>query len=194
MPWSGQGATVDMPIGTKKFDWEIELAAVIGKTARYVTAEHALDHIAGYTVRIDFSARDHNRAPEPFYKLDWVAGKANDTCCPMGPWIVPAERHSAIRRTSRSKLSVNGEVKQDGSTSRDDLLDRRADRACLGHHDARSGRRGADRHAGRRRRAEGHVPQSGDRVDAEIDGIGKLVGHDQAADRVNAATTGEIAT
>ncbi|MBN9061824.1 MAG: fumarylacetoacetate hydrolase [Rhizobiales bacterium 65-9] len=109
----GQGPTVLMPRGTKAFDWEVELAAVIGKTARYVTPERALSHVAGYTIALDLSARDFNRAPEQFYKLDWVAGKANDTCCPMGPWIVPA---SSIGdpQTVRLKLAVNGETKQDG--------------------------------------------------------------------------------
>jgi len=86
----GEGTTVHMPIGTQAFDWEIELALVIGKTARNIPVEGALDYVAAYTVAIDFSARDHNRAPETFYKLDWVAGKANDTCCPMGPRLVPA--------------------------------------------------------------------------------------------------------
>ena len=112
----GEGATVHMPIDTKAFDWEIELAAVIGKRARAVKAKDALSHVAAYTIGIDFSARDHNRAPETFYKLDWVAGKAHDTCCPLGPRIVPA---SAIAdpQNIALKLSVNGQVKQDGSTT-----------------------------------------------------------------------------
>lgn len=108
----GPGATVLMPRGTKAFDWEIELAAVIGKTARYVSPETALSHIAGYTIALDLSARDFNRAPEQFYKLDWVAGKANDTCCPMGPWITPASFFGDPQK-AKLKLSVNGEVKQD---------------------------------------------------------------------------------
>ena len=112
----GPGATVHMPIGTKAFDWEIELAAVIGKTARNVSVQDALGHVAAYTVAIDFSARDHNRAPETFYKLDWVAGKANDTCCPLGPRLVPA---SAIGNPQDIglKLWVNGQIKQDGRSS-----------------------------------------------------------------------------
>lgn len=112
----GEGATVRMPIGTEKFDWEIELAVVIGRTARNVPVERALEHVAGYTVAIDFSARDHNRAPETFYKLDWVAGKANDTCCPLGPRFVPA---SAIANPQDVglKLSVNGALKQDGRST-----------------------------------------------------------------------------
>ncbi|MCW1842470.1 fumarylacetoacetate hydrolase family protein [Prosthecomicrobium hirschii] len=112
----GEGPTVHMPIGTRAFDWEIELAAVIGRTARNVSPETALDHVAAYTVSVDFSARDHNRAPETFYKLDWVAGKANDTCCPTGPRLVPASTF-ADPQAIGLKLSVNGEVKQNGSTA-----------------------------------------------------------------------------
>ncbi len=109
----GPGDTVHMPIGTQAFDWEIELAAVIGKTARNVPVETALDHVACYTVAIDFSARDHNRAPETFYKLDWVAGKANDTCCPLGPRLVMA-RDIRNPQDLGLKLWVNGELKQNG--------------------------------------------------------------------------------
>ncbi|MBM3361653.1 MAG: fumarylacetoacetate hydrolase family protein [Betaproteobacteria bacterium] len=112
----GPGATVHMPIGTKAFDWEIELAAVIGKTARNVSVQDALSHVAAYTVAIDFSARDHNRAPETFYKLDWVAGKANDTCCPLGPRLVPASP-IANPQDIGLKLWVNGQIKQDGRSS-----------------------------------------------------------------------------
>ncbi|TPQ52785.1 fumarylacetoacetate hydrolase [Prosthecomicrobium hirschii] len=112
----GEGPTVHMPIGTRAFDWEIELAAVIGRTARNVSPDTALDHVAAYTVSVDFSARDHNRAPETFYKLDWVAGKANDTCCPTGPRLVPASTF-ADPQAIGLKLSVNGEVKQNGSTA-----------------------------------------------------------------------------
>ena len=108
----GPGSTVLMPRGTAAFDWEIELAAVIGKTARYVRPEAALSHVAGYTVGIDLSARDFNRAPDQFYKLDWVAGKANDTCAPLGPWIVPASQFGDPQK-AKLKLSVNGVVKQD---------------------------------------------------------------------------------
>jgi 2-keto-4-pentenoate hydratase/2-oxohepta-3-ene-1,7-dioic acid hydratase in catechol pathway len=111
----GEGATVRMPIGTRAFDWEIELALVIGRRARNVAPEDALAHIAAWTVAIDFSARDHNRAPETFYKLDWVAGKANDTCCPIGPRLVPA-RAITDPQDVALRLWVNGELKQDGSS------------------------------------------------------------------------------
>ena len=112
----GSGPTVHMPIGTQAFDWEVELALVIGKTARNVPVETALQHVAFYTVAIDFSARDHNRAPETFYKLDWVAGKGHDTCCPLGPRLVPAGA-IADPQNLGLRLWVNGERKQDGRSS-----------------------------------------------------------------------------
>jgi 2-keto-4-pentenoate hydratase/2-oxohepta-3-ene-1,7-dioic acid hydratase in catechol pathway len=112
----GPGKTVRMPLDTKTLDWEVELAAVIGRTARAVSEKDALAHVAAYTVAIDFSARDLNRVPDSFFKLDWVAGKAHDTCCPMGPALLPA----AFVRDPQDvglKLAVNGEVKQDARTS-----------------------------------------------------------------------------
>jgi 2-keto-4-pentenoate hydratase/2-oxohepta-3-ene-1,7-dioic acid hydratase in catechol pathway len=112
----GPGATVRKPLDTRAMDWEVELAAVIGRTARAVSVADALSHVAAYTVAIDFSARDLNRAPETFYKLDWVAGKAHDTCCPMGPRLVPAAA-VADPQDLALKLSVNGAVKQDARTS-----------------------------------------------------------------------------
>ena len=112
----GEGASVRMPIGTNAFDWEVELAAVIGTRARNVSVDAALAHVAAYTVAIDFSARDHNRAPETFYRLDWVAGKANDTCCPLGPRLVPAQA-IADPQDVGLKLWVNGALKQDGRST-----------------------------------------------------------------------------
>jgi 2-keto-4-pentenoate hydratase/2-oxohepta-3-ene-1,7-dioic acid hydratase in catechol pathway len=112
----GPGKTVRMPLDTKAMDWEIELAAIIGKPARAVSEKGALDAIAAYTIAIDFSARDLNRVPESFFKLDWVAGKANDTCCPMGPVVVPA----AFLKDPQDLpllLKVNGETKQSARTS-----------------------------------------------------------------------------
>lgn len=112
----GEGATVLMPIGCERLDWEVELALVIGKTARNITLDNALDHVAAYTVAIDMSARDLNKAPDTFYKLDWVAGKAHDTSCPVGPRLIPAEFITDPMNLTL-QLSVNGEAKQHASTS-----------------------------------------------------------------------------
>jgi 2-keto-4-pentenoate hydratase/2-oxohepta-3-ene-1,7-dioic acid hydratase in catechol pathway len=105
-----------MPLDTAAFDWEVELALVIGHTARAVSPEDAMAHVAAYTVAVDFCARDLNSAPQTFYKLDWVAGKAQESCCPLGPRLVPA---SAIAdpQALRLTLSVNGETKQDDTTA-----------------------------------------------------------------------------
>lgn len=112
----GPGKTVRLPLDSKSFDWEVELAAVIGKTARAVSEKDALGYIAAYTVGIDFSARDLNRVPESFFKLDWVAGKGHDTCGPLGPVVVPAAFIKNPQDLALS-LKVNGETKQNARTS-----------------------------------------------------------------------------
>lgn len=112
----GPGKTVRYPQRTKMFDWEIELAAVIGRRVKDLTPGNALDCVAGYTIGIDLSARDLNQAPETFYKLDWVAGKAQDTCCPLGPRIVPAAL-AGNPQDLALELKVNGETKQSARTS-----------------------------------------------------------------------------
>lgn len=169
----GEGETVCMPIGTRAFDWEIELAAVIGKRARNVSIETALSHVAGYTVSIDFSARDHNRAPETFYKLDWVAGKAHDACCPIGPRIVPA-RSFPNPQDIGLKLSVNGEVKQNGRTS--DMIFSIAEQISIASKIMTLDPgdlllTGTPAGVGAPRQT---FLKIGDRVDAEIDGVGLL--------------------
>jgi 2-keto-4-pentenoate hydratase/2-oxohepta-3-ene-1,7-dioic acid hydratase in catechol pathway len=102
-------------------DWEVELAAVIGRSAKHVSIEKALSYVAGYTVANDLSARDRGRRPHvpdnsPF-KADWVAHKSFDGSCPLGPWIVPA---SDIRdpQNLAIKLWVNDVLKQDSNTGK----------------------------------------------------------------------------
>ena len=112
----GPGRTVKYPPHTQALDWEIELALVIGQTARQLTMENALEAVAAYTVGIDLSTRDLGRAPNTFYKIDWVAGKAHDCCGPLGPRLVPAE-FIADPQDLGLMLSVNGERKQDARTS-----------------------------------------------------------------------------
>lgn len=169
----GPGDTVVMPRGTQKYDWEIELAAVIGKTARYVTPAEALNHIAGYTIGIDLSARDFNMAPDQFYKLDWVAGKATDTSCPLGPWIVPAPAFADPQNIAL-KLAVNGETKQDSNTSQmifsiAEQIARASEIMTLDPGDVVL--TGTPAGVGV---PKGTFLKPGDRVDADIDGIGRL--------------------
>jgi len=112
----GTGDTVMIPPETEKPDWEVELGVVIGTAGRRIKAENALEHIAGYTIVNDISARDLNRRSDYPFKHDWFRGKSWDTFCPMGPWFVP---RSCVADLHQMKLGlkVNDEVMQDGNTS-----------------------------------------------------------------------------
>ena len=117
----GPGAKVKLPAYSQMVDWEVELGAVIGRPAKNVTVERALEYVAGYTIGNDLSARDAGRRPHlpdasPF-KMDWLGQKCFDGSCPLGPWITPA---SEIRdpQALAMKLWVNDELMQDSNTKR----------------------------------------------------------------------------
>lgn len=110
----GGGKTVHYPPATVKFDYEVELALVIGKRSRLLTPENALDCIAGYTIAIDLSARDLQRNPKHLINFDLFAGKCFDGGCPVGPGIVPARFVNTD--DLKLKLWLNGELRQDSST------------------------------------------------------------------------------
>ena len=117
---TGQGATVKLPAASQAIDWEAELGAVIGRTAKNVPLEKALDYVAGYTVANELSARDLGKRPQlpdssPF-KWDWVGQKCFDDACPLGPWIVPARDIKDPQKLG-IKLWVNDVIKQDSYTS-----------------------------------------------------------------------------
>lgn len=109
---SGPTDPVRLPPGSEKSDWEVELAAVIGRTTRYVTEADALDHVAGYALFNDVSERS--------YQLErggqWVKGKSADTFGPLGPWLVTSEEIADPQNLSLT-LDVNGQRFQDGTTA-----------------------------------------------------------------------------
>jgi len=111
----GPGAKIVIPALSKQVDWEVELAAVIGREARFVSVDKALDYVAGYSVINDVSARDLNVRGDFPFKFDWFQGKSFDTFAPLGPWIVPK---SCIGDPQKLKLElkVNGAVMQDADT------------------------------------------------------------------------------
>jgi 2-keto-4-pentenoate hydratase/2-oxohepta-3-ene-1,7-dioic acid hydratase in catechol pathway len=115
------GATVKLTGYAKAMDWEIELAAVIGRPAKDVTKENALAYVAGYMASNDLSARDRGRRPgvsdTSFFKMDWTQHKTFEGSCPIGPWIVPAS-DIADPQNLGLKLWVNGELKQDSNTGK----------------------------------------------------------------------------
>jgi len=97
---------------TQQVDWEVELALVIGNVGRDIPKERAYDHVFGYTIANDVSARD-------LQYLDarqWYRGKSLDTFCPLGPWIVTRDELGDARDV-RLELRVNGVVKQSSTTA-----------------------------------------------------------------------------
>jgi 2-keto-4-pentenoate hydratase/2-oxohepta-3-ene-1,7-dioic acid hydratase in catechol pathway len=114
----GDGAPVVIGEGIACLDWEVELAAVIGRRAERVPASAALDHVAAYTILNDVSARDafvREGAP-PAFTHDWLGQKGRATSAPTGPWLQPARDCPDPGRLAL-RLSVNDELMQDSNTS-----------------------------------------------------------------------------
>ncbi len=107
----GSGETIRWSTGvTQQVDWEGELAVVIGKTARNIREDEAYDHIFGYTIANDVSARDLQSS-----ESQWTRAKGLDTFCPIGPVIVTRDE-IADPHNLHIKTEVNGETMQDGHT------------------------------------------------------------------------------
>ncbi len=100
-----------LPRGAVQADWEVELAVVIGKEARHVSRERALEHVAGYALMNDYTERAFQRDRGG----QWTKGKSADGFAPLGPWLVTADEidHAAVTLS----LSVNGVRRQHASTS-----------------------------------------------------------------------------
>jgi len=108
----GPNDQVEIPRGSVKTDWEVELGVVIGQGGRYISAADALSHVAGYCVVNDVSERE--------YQLDrsgtWDKGKGCDTFGPIGPWLVTADE-VPDPQALKMWLEVDGKRYQNGSTS-----------------------------------------------------------------------------
>lgn len=117
----GPGDDIVIPKVSKKVDWEVELAVIIGKKGKYILRESAMDYVAGYTVANDVSFRDLQfpagwpEKPNPL-GLDWVKGKSLDGAFPLGPWLVTKDEIQDPHNLKIS-LKVNGETKQDSTTA-----------------------------------------------------------------------------
>lgn len=108
----GPGAAIRWgPALTRKVDYEVELAVVMGRTARRVPAADALDYVAGYTICNDVSARDLQ-----FGDRQWVRGKSLDTFCPLGPWLVTRDEIPDPHDLS-IRCTLNDQVMQDSTTA-----------------------------------------------------------------------------
>jgi 2,4-didehydro-3-deoxy-L-rhamnonate hydrolase len=109
---SGPNDPVKLPKGSQKSDWEVELAIVIGRTARYVEEAAALKYVAGYCICNDISEREwqFERAGQ------FVKGKSADTFAPLGPWLVSRDEIPDPQKL-RLWLELNGERTQNGTTA-----------------------------------------------------------------------------
>ncbi len=99
------------PKASDKFDFEAELAFVVGKAGRHLTAENALDHIAGYSVFNDGSLRDYQRK-----STQWTIGKNFDATGAFGPWLVTPDELPPGADGLRIQSRLNGQVMQDANT------------------------------------------------------------------------------
>jgi len=108
---------IEIPLGLKKIDWEAEIALAVGKPGKRIKAERALGHVAGFMTTNDVSARDLQiRTDRPGLRSDWLNGKSHDNFAPMGPFLVP-RAFVGDHMNLFIRLTVNGEVKQNGNTS-----------------------------------------------------------------------------
>ncbi len=106
----GPGDQVILPKHSEKPDYEAEFAVVIGKGGRYIPEDKWKEHVFGYTIVNDVSARDYQMAT-----TQWLMGKTFDTFCPIGPWIVTADE-IADPHALDIKMTINGEVLQNSNT------------------------------------------------------------------------------
>jgi 2-keto-4-pentenoate hydratase/2-oxohepta-3-ene-1,7-dioic acid hydratase in catechol pathway len=116
------GKPIRIPSVSPKFiDWELELAVIIGRRAKAVSASKALDYVAGYTVINDISDRKFRPNPQRKERprdvfFDWLHGKWHDSFCPCGPCVISAHAVTDPQDLSM-ELRLNGEVRQDASTA-----------------------------------------------------------------------------
>ncbi len=111
---------VVLPANTKQPDWELELAVIIGRSARHVSRTEALKYVAGYTIINDLTSRDNvYRADMKAIGTDWLAGKSSPSFLPMGPYFVPAAFISDPQQLHLT-LKLNDQVMQDEGT--DDMI------------------------------------------------------------------------
>lgn len=107
---AGHGEDVVIPAVTERTDYEVELVAVIGRAARKVSVEDALDHVFGYATGNDLSARELQMRTS-----QWMYGKAIDGYAPLGPWVVTADE-VGDPQDLELKTWVNGELRQNSNT------------------------------------------------------------------------------
>lgn len=175
----GDGDAVVIPWGRDRTDWEVELGAVIGRAAKYVSADDAQDYVFGYTVTLDISDRGGRPPGGNPLRSDWFVGKGHDTFAPMGPWIVPKEFYGDPMEKLRQTLSVGGEQMQEARAGDMihtlwELIEYGSSIITLFPGDVINNGTSGGVGMGTAVRGEQRFLQPGDVIEATIDGIGTL--------------------
>jgi 2-keto-4-pentenoate hydratase/2-oxohepta-3-ene-1,7-dioic acid hydratase in catechol pathway len=181
----GRGAVIGaddeivLPYGREQMDWEVELGAIIGREAKYVSAEDAEDYVFGYTVTMDISDRGGRPPGGAPFTLDWFVGKGHDTSAPMGPWIVPKELYGDPMEILRQTLSVDGQPMQEGQAgdmihSLWELIEYASSIATLYPGDVINNGTSGGVGMGTAVRGEQRFLQDGETIEAGVDGIGVM--------------------
>lgn len=108
---AAHGDAIPIPRGVVQIDYEVELAAIIGKPAKYVSEDEALDYVLGYCTANDVSARELQMRTS-----QWLLGKTSDKFCPLGPYLVTADEVSNPQALF-TKSWLNGELRQNSNTA-----------------------------------------------------------------------------
>ena len=175
----GNGQPIVLPYGRDRIDWEVELAAVIGRTAKYVSATEAPDYIFGYTVSMDISDRGGRPPGGNATRSDWFVGKGHDTFAPMGPWVVPKEFYGDPMEKLRQTLRVGDEQMQEATAgdmihSLWELVEYGSSIVTLYPGDVINNGTSGGTGVGTAVRGEQRFLQPGEEIVATIDGIGTL--------------------
>jgi 2-keto-4-pentenoate hydratase/2-oxohepta-3-ene-1,7-dioic acid hydratase in catechol pathway len=175
----GNGDTVVIPYGRDRTDWEVELATVIGRAAKYVPASEAQNYIFGYMVSLDISDRGGRPPGGNPLQSDWFVGKGHDTFAPMGPWIVPKEFYGDPMQNLRQTLSVDGTQMQEARAgdmihSLYELIEYASSIITLYPGDVINNGTSGGVGMGTAVRGEQRFLQPGEEIVASIDGIGTL--------------------
>ena len=167
----GPNDTVRLPRGSERGDWELELGVVIGKAAKYVSKEDALDYVAGYCIVNDVSERHMQMN----LTGQWTKGKSCDHYGPVGPWLVTRDAVSDPQKLAM-RLAVNGKIMQDGSSA--DMIFSIAE--IIAHlselmtlHPGEIFATGTPAGVGMGQRPDPVYLQDGDVMTLEIDGLGR---------------------
>lgn len=175
----GNGHPVVIPYGRNRTDWEVELGAVIGRTAKYVSANDAESHIFGYMVTMDISDRGGRPPGGARFTSDWFVGKGHDTFAPQGPWIIPKEFYGNPMEILRQTLKVGDEMMQEATAgdmihSLWELVEYGSSIITLYPGDVVNNGTSGGTGMGTAVRGEQRFLQPGEQITATIDGIGTL--------------------